>query len=108
MEIGPLSNHQSGQQANGPEKSTPPGVNSEPDREVVDRLDISQDARARLAELADQELEKERSAPTPVEPSRLKGAARIDAIRRRVETGFYDQSEVRARIADNLIDDWDS
>lgn len=108
MEIGPLSNHQSGQQAQGPEKSTPQGANSEPNREVVDRLDISLDARARLAELADQELEKERSAPTPVEPSRLKGAARIEAIRRRVETGFYDQPEVRARIADNLIDDWDS
>ena len=108
MEIGPLSNRQAGQQAEGPEKPTPKGVNPEPNREIVDRMDISLDGRARLAELADQELEKERSALTPVDPSRLKGAARLDAIRRRIETGFYDQPEVRARIADNLIDDWDS
>lgn len=108
MEIGPLSNHQSGQQSEGPAKPAPGGVKPEPNREIVDRIDISLDARARLAELADQELEKERSAPTPIDASRLKGAARLDAIRRRVETGFYDQPGVRARIADNLIDDWDS
>ncbi|MCD6248801.1 MAG: hypothetical protein J7J98_00540 [candidate division Zixibacteria bacterium] len=83
-------------------------MNSEPNREIVDRIDISLDARARLSELADQELKKERSVPTLVDPSQLKGAARIDAIRRRVETGFYDKPEVRARIADNLIDDWNS
>ena len=108
MEIGPLSNHPSGQQAEGPEKPTPKGANAEPNRAIVDRIDISLDARARLAELADQELEKERSEPTTVDPSRLKGAARLEVIRRRIETGFYDQPEVRARIADNLIDDWDS
>jgi len=108
MEIGPLSNHQSGQQSERPEKPAPKCMNSEPNREIVDRIDISLDARARLSELADQELKKERSVPTLVDPSQLKGAARIDAIRRRVETGFYDKPEVRARIADNLIDDWNS
>jgi len=108
MEIGPLSNHPSGQQAEEPGKLAPKSVNSEPGREIVDRIDISLDARARLAELADHELKKERSAPTPIDPSRLKGAARIDAIRHRIETGFYDRPEVRVRIADNLIDDWDS
>ena len=108
MEIGPLSNHRTGQQAESPEKPTPKGAHPKTNREIVDRMDISLDARARLAELADHELEKERSAPTPIGPSRLTGAARLDAIRDRIETGFYDQAEVRARIADNLIDDWDS
>ena len=108
MEIGPLSNRQSGQQADGPEKTTPKGAVPEPNREIVDRMEISLEARTRLAELADQELKKERSAPTPIDPVRLQGAARLEAIRRRIEAGFYDQPEVRARIADNLIDDWDS
>ena len=108
MEIGPLSNHQTGQEPNRPEKPATEAASSEQPRGIVDQVDISLDARARLAQLADQELEKERSAPTPIEPCRLTGAARIEAIRRRVETGYYEQADVQARIADRIIDDWDS
>ncbi len=108
MEIGPLSNHQSGQR---PERSDQPHQEAappEPTRKIVDKLDISLDARVRLAELADQELEKEHSVPTPVDSKTLTSPARMVVIRQRIASGFYDKPEVRASVVDKLIDDMDS
>ncbi len=104
MEIGPLSTQQSGQRPEGPKKPAPQA--SEPDdARKGDRVEISREARARLAELADLELKKEASPPTPVDDENLTGSDRIEAIRKRIESGFYERNDVRGRIADKLIDD---
>jgi len=109
MEIGPLSNYQPGQRPEKPDQPHQETAPPEPTRKIVDKLDISLDARVRLAELADQELMRQRSGGAqPVDREVSRGQDRIEMIRRRIESGFYDQPEVRADIADKLIDDIDS
>jgi len=78
-------------------------------QDVTDRVEISLEARARLAELADREL-KERSVGSedrlarPEEPT---GGARdrISEIRQKIESGYYDRPEIRDQIIDRLTDD---
>jgi len=60
-------------------------------------VEISEDARARLAEMADARLEAEQQARRE----------KLTMIRERMETGFYDRPEVKEKIADRLIDDLD-
>ena len=109
MEIGPLSNQQTGQQADGPERPKPKSdVPESGGKEVVDRVEISPDARSRQAKLADHDVEKELSVPTPVDADRNNDAERLEAIRRRIESGYYDRPDVQAEVAEKLIDDWDS
>lgn len=104
MEIGPLSTQPSGQRPEEPKKPAPQA--SEPDTaHKGDRVEISREARAKLAELADLELKKEASSPTPVKDENLTGHGLIEAIRSRIESGFYERNDVRGRIADKLIDD---
>ena len=77
--------------------------------EISDRVEISTDARARLAELADREL-KAGGASTEAGPTRPNESGsdrqtRIDEIREKIESGFYDRPEVRNQIVDRLTDD---
>jgi hypothetical protein len=110
MDIGPVSNQQSGQGAGGPERNQPGTARPEkPDPGLtVDRADISTEARARLAELADLELRKEQEGPQPVEAAGLSQEERMELIKNRVASGYYNDPKVRARIVDRLIDDMDS
>lgn len=80
-------------------------------QELSDRVEISLDARARLAELADRELRaggaRTETGPTPPEASSNERQTRIDEIRAKIESGFYDRPEVRDRLIDRLTDDLD-
>ena len=107
MEIGPLSNRQAGQKPEGPEKPEPRTPSPEKPSKIVDRVEISEDARAKLGELADQELRKEQSVSRTADAEGLISADRMETIRRRIKSGYYDQAEVKAKIADKLIDDMD-
>jgi anti-sigma28 factor (negative regulator of flagellin synthesis) len=107
MEIGPLSNQQSGQRPEGPKKHDPEKTQSEPAPGGGDRVEISPDARARLARQADLELKKQESNPGPINDQDLTGDERLEAIRRRIESGFYDQIDIKGLIAGKLVDDMD-
>lgn len=107
MEIGPLSNQQ-------PEKRAPEARKVEPEMspeqrppQVGDRLEISNDARARLGQLADSELRSEQTPPTPVSDDNLEGAERIEAIKKRIESGYYQRMDVSGMIAEKFLDDLD-
>ncbi len=95
MEIGPLSNQNPIQPRGERESLQPAGETERP--KVTDRVEISDDARARLAEIADARLEAELQAKRE----------KLAMIRERMETGFYDRSEVKETIAERLIDDLD-
>ena len=100
MEIGPVSNnHQVPQQGPKPGVCRPEEAISEG---IVDKIEISEDARARLAELADQALQAERSSPEVTQSSR---EDRLALIRDRIESGYYNRPEVDEIVADRLIDD---
>ena len=105
MEIGPVSNRPAGQRTDRTGKSqqdaTPPAA---PKPSVEDRADISVEARARLAELADQERLREQQGPEPVTAENLSNEDRLEIIRKRVLSGYYDDPKIKARIADRLID----
>ena len=104
MEIGPLSTQQAGQRPEKPEKPESPPL-AKTSQKIIDQVEISQEARARLGELADQELRKEQQSPQSVSSERLTGKDRIDAIQQRIKSGYYDNPDVKAKIADKLIDD---
>jgi len=110
MEIGPVSNGRTGQGPGGSDQSRSEAAKTETiqPRPAVDRADISGEARARLAELADLELKQEHEGPQPVDPVGLSQEERIELIKRRVASGYYNDPQVRARIADRFIDDMDS
>jgi hypothetical protein len=95
MEIGPLSNQNPIQPRGERESLRPVGETTSPT--ATDRVEISEDARARLAEMADARLEAEQQARRE----------KLAMIRERMETGFYDRPEVKEKIADRLIDDLD-
>lgn len=94
MEIGPLSNRQ----------SLPITKDDQVDRQTEidtgkgpgDVIEISYRGRRKLAELADAALKSE----LPVSDSE----DRIRRIRERIDSGFYDQAEIKKTIADRLID----
>lgn len=68
-----------------------------PSRSEGDSVDISLESRRKLAELADSKREDNDSL--------VKSRDRIDAIRQRVEAGYYRQADIQRSIADRLIDD---
>lgn len=118
MEIGPVQNNQPPQQ---------PSQNSKPQpsvdvvkKEITDQVEISEDARRMLAEMADQALLEEATtggaeAPVADEAETPEASAagtdrpngKLADIRRRIESGFYDQPEIQDRIADRLSDELD-
>lgn len=101
MEIGPVSNDKPvPPDGPGPRKPQPKGTRPQG---IVDKIEISDDARARLADLADQERKLERANETG-EASR---EDRLDQIRERIRSGYYDQPGVDDVVADRMIDDLD-
>jgi len=104
MEIGPVSNQNSPGQ--GPKKPETEQQVQPPAIDKSDQVEISLDARKLLAELADQKLkENGRQLDSLAESEEESG--RIKAIRDKIESGYYDQPEVRDRIVDRLLDDLD-
>jgi len=106
MKIGPVSNGLPMRQSERPKAPPPETAPARPD--TTDRVEISLDARTRLAELADRELKAHgaRVGENPTSPGDLGGVKdRIAEIRQKIESGFYDRPEIRDRIVNNLTDD---
>ena len=120
MDIGPLSNErpvkQPASNRTGEKIQKLEGARPQPE----DVVEISQDARRKLAQLADAALRTERKQQpvgglTEANSQDEKGgpvpnvtkAQNMEQIHQRLRTGFYDQPEVRREIADRLIDDID-
>jgi hypothetical protein len=117
MEIGPVDKNHS-VPPSVPDKWRP-AVNK-PDSAFKDRVEISENARAKLAELADQALAEQyephdgtRAAPQrKAEDTRSHSSAsehhsKLAEVRKRIRNGFYDQTDVQKEIADRLADDID-
>jgi len=107
MEIGPVSNRPTGQKTeragnSEQEAATAQKAQAQP---IKDRAEISIEGRARLAELADSERLKEQQGPEPVTTGNLTNEERLEIIRKRVASGYYNDPKVTTRIADQLIDD---
>ena len=115
MEIGPLSNRRPLPTPVDNRSEGQPAVKNE--TELKDTVEISDDARTRLAQLADAALRAARDGSRqPSDQVSTKGEGvestiptqeRIERIRERIESGFYDQPDVKGKIADRLIDDLD-
>ena len=115
MEVGPVQNSQPMQQ---PLKNSKPQPTVDvTKREISDRVEISEDARRMLAEMADRALLEE--AATPAGAAQVTDEAEVQTsakdrpndklaeIRRRIESDYYSQPEIMDRIADRLSDDLD-
>ena len=121
MEMGPLSNKRPVTFTAGGASERPTAA--KPTGGARDSLEISDACRRRLAELADAALSLERIRSGGEEEDRSlsiqdstisDGAcpgegrkARIEEIRRKINTGFYDRPDVRKKIADRIVDDLD-
>ncbi len=120
MEIGPLKNSRPIQPSADEPGNKATAVKKTPG--PSDQIEISENARMKLAELADQanarqeeELgavytrpENKTVSQSREGPAIAKGGdreSRLDEVRRRMEDGFYDRPEIRKRIADNLSDE---
>lgn len=101
MEIGPVSSN-TPVPPDGPGRGKPQPQEAGP-LGIVDKIEISEDARAKLADLADRERLLE-SASGETEASR---EDRLTQIRERIRSGYYDQPGVDDAVADRLIDDLD-
>ena len=118
MEIGPVHNDQPSSGRVEAEKSK---INSGPKaRPAGDRIDISNEARMKLATLADRALHAETKASGQYGPgaarktSQQTGAARNAAgahddnraklarVRGRIESGFYDRPDIKEETARRL------
>ncbi len=118
MDIGPVYNDQCGQGRVETEKAK--NGNWEKAGPAGDRVEISTEARMKLAALADQALH-EISKSKSHDSSKATGkpltqvhtaqkqvvgdvgkTARIECVRDRVESGFYNQPDVKKRIAERL------
>ena len=115
MEIGPLNNSGSVVKGDLEKRRQPVEVNP---KQAKDTFEISDEARIRLAELADEELRRNRSEHSrseknmPADGDEITDKAslsgeRIDEIRKRIESGFYNSPEIKGEIVDRLIDDID-
>jgi hypothetical protein len=107
MEIGPLSNQPAGERPERPDKPKQAGPPSDSAGGIEDRVEISDEARIRLAEMADRELRREALGPQPAATEASDADDKLDIVRRRIQTGYYDQPDVKKNIADKLIDDMD-
>lgn len=96
-----------------PDRAKPAREETPPEKNpgVADRVEISLDARARLAELADGKLKTQgfEAGEAPSQTNRPYDGAgdKIAEIRAKIEAGFYDQPEIRDRIISNLTDELD-
>ncbi len=105
MKIGPLENgpigpHLEDQRRQIGEKPAP--------EEKNDRIDISSEARAKLAarELDGDSVRQPSVAHAPAgDQASAADIARLDLVRQRIESGFYNQEDVKLLIADRLTDE---
>jgi hypothetical protein len=122
MKIGTISNDPKVWTGTQTARSQPAEVSVE---EKKDTVEISQEARKKLAELADKVL-KEKSADgtdrndssrevvekTVTEEKENDNMtltpARLAEIRKRISSGFYDRPEIKGEIIDRLTDDIDA
>ena len=121
MEIGPVNNSKPIQPSTSQSSRRKAG---DPDTPIpslarTDTVDISEDARRKLAELADRALAEmggvnnefdgrvDRNGKSAVSGSGKadQNSERLDEIRQRIESGYYDQPEIRGDIADRLSDE---
>ena len=121
MEIGPLSNKRPVLVTTENRADRQPKADLR--KGPGDVIEISDSGRRKLAELADAALKSERPGSNTSEttehssvqsPDSTGGADlsndredRIRQIRERIDSGFYDRTEVKRTIADRLIDDMD-
>jgi anti-sigma28 factor (negative regulator of flagellin synthesis) len=107
MKIGLLQNELPMRQPDRPKVTS---KETTPERQIsTDRVEISNDARTKLAELADLGLKAYGTHPEerlarPDDPTGTE-KDRISEIRQKIESGFYDRPEIRDQIANNLTDD---
>ncbi len=90
--------------------------------EKKDRVEISQEARKMLAELADRTLKQNSGRKVPAEEitaaepeikdaekgekaERTLTPERLAEIQQRIKTGFYERPEIKNKIIDRLTDD---
>ena len=103
MEIGPVSNHR-------PENSDRSGkhedqiVSGDQPKALNDRVEISETARQLLAARADEVRLNANSEPEENGDSESK----IEQIRLKILSGYYDNPDVLDKIAGKLLDDIDS
>ena len=117
MEIGPLKSSRPTQpEARANRK------NSDPKQKPAhgDRVEISENARQKLAELADRALKGPEDGTTQsqktgndskdgvseIQKTESQDTARLAEIRRRIESGYYSRSDVKDRIADTMSDEF--
>jgi hypothetical protein len=118
MDIGPVRNPSPAYEAHrkGPEiKSATTPERQEPPK---DRVDISLEARRKLAELAEKaradetlaqgENPEQTAAQQSGNHSGLDRAVSIDEIKQRIDAGYYNRAEVISKIADRLSDEFES
>lgn len=111
MKIGPTSQHPPVRPDVSHEMPTPRGKNDKQAEQPRDWVDISDSARQKLADLADKarqeqiEMDGGTNSTATVEPSLQDG--RLEQIRLKILSGFYDSREVTDRIIDRLSDEMD-
>ena len=118
MDIGPVRHPSPGNEAHrkGPEPRTATTpIGQQPPQ---DRVDISVEARRKLAELAEkakaeealnQETSPDQNGGTLDENLISLGrAVSKDEIRQRIEAGYYNRADVISKIADRLSDEFES
>lgn len=109
MKIGPTSQHPPVRPAVSQERPTPREKNDRPAPPPRDWVEISDSARSKLADLADKarqeqiEMDGGMNSATTAEPSLQDG--RLEQIRLKILSGFYDSREVTERIVDRLSDE---
>jgi hypothetical protein len=121
MEIGPVHNSKpiqpSTSQSSRRKAGDPDTPKPSPAR--TDTVDISEDARRKLAELADRALAEMGGVDNEFDgridrngKSAASGSGkadqiseRLDEVRRRIESGYYDRADIKGDIADRLSDE---
>jgi len=122
MEIGPVNNNQTWPA--GAEKEKSYNAKTKGAKSSEDRVEISNEARMKLAALADKVLREtsaaQRQSGVKVAEKGLKKAdadpkleeavdhqkARLELIRHRIESHFYQQAEVKREVARKLAEEF--
>lgn len=104
MKIGPVNHRQEMPPTDQPKQNRPADTTAP--RTARDEVIISDEARARLAELADAALDEVGTAdPGADDAASSLTPKRLAELRERMASGFYDLSRVQDVIADRLADD---
>jgi hypothetical protein len=92
------------------DETTPMRVKKEaqPKKQAVDTIEVSENARKKLAEAADNArttLLNGAEGSGAKSLNDLSGSERITRLRQRVESGYYERPEIKKQIAESLADD---